>query len=132
MATVLYDAECAFCCRVRDLFAALDAFGAMEWMALQEPSAERFGIPRDELRQRIYMVAGDRRWSGFEVVRQILLRLPAAWAAAACAVSRRPQIALPLLLAFLSPLANAPGERAYDWISRHRWSFPGRACWPKA
>ena len=112
-AVVIYDGDCGFCRSICAFCRSLDWLGALRWVPLDDPSVERYGIPRIALARRLYLVQGLRQWSGFAAVTGILMRLPL--------LAPLGVLALPL-----SPL----GERCYDFVARHRYRLPGSTCRP--
>ena len=115
-ATIFYDSDCGLCLRTRRYLEPLDIFRTMEWIPYQSPKAARFGIPEEEMREHVQFVSGERRWSGFSAVKQVLLRLPPLYVAAAGLVAKYPEVALPIAL-FFSPLFQPAGDRLYDLVS---------------
>ena len=127
MKTVIYDADCGVCARVKRTVEALDWLGTMRWIANSSSEAAGYGIAREHLDHAVYMVDGAQRTSGFRAVQGMAARLPLTWFVMSVVVARRPWTAL--LFAFLlSPLADPVGEPAYDWVARNRYRLPGSTC----
>jgi predicted DCC family thiol-disulfide oxidoreductase YuxK len=127
-ATVIYDADCGLCTRVRDICQGLDWFSSMRWLAQQNAEAGTFGIADEELRRSVYLVTpAGRKYHGFDAVKQVLLRLPVAWAVAGAVVAKKPAAVVPIAL-FFSPLFQHIGDAGYDLVARNRYRFPGSAC----
>jgi predicted DCC family thiol-disulfide oxidoreductase YuxK len=127
-ATVIYDADCGLCTRVRDITRALDWTGSMRWLAQQDSGAASFGIAIEDLQRSMYLVAAKGvKYHGFDAVKQILLRLPAAWALAGALLARKPVAAIPIALLF-SPVFQPVGEAGYQWVARNRYRIPGSVC----
>ncbi|MGH9665476.1 MAG: thiol-disulfide oxidoreductase DCC family protein [Bryobacteraceae bacterium] len=124
---VIYDADCGFCARSKNVIAHLDFFRAMRWIPLQSAEAAGHAIPREELERALYLIRGRRRWAGFSAFKRIFARLLPFWLLAALAVWITPWSVLALLLLF-SPLSNPAGNHVYDWIARNRYRIPGSTC----
>lgn len=126
--TVIFDADCGICQRTRRVVGTLDWFGALRWLPWQDPAALDFGIPRDALERSMYLIASKgRQYHGFEAVKQVVLRLPVAYAAAGLAIRKEPLLAVPIAL-FFSSLFEPMGDRAYIWVASNRYRFPGSTC----
>ena len=125
--TVLFDGYCSFCRTAQRAVDRLDCLELIRWVPFQSAAADRFGIPRDQLEQRMYVVAGEKQWSGFAGWKQILLRLPATYVliASSCIIS--PYFLAGWLLFFV-PITEPIGERVYDWIARNLYSLPVSTC----
>jgi predicted DCC family thiol-disulfide oxidoreductase YuxK len=126
-AVVIYDELCSFCRTTQRIIASLDWLRSLEWVPLQSPRAERFGIPRESLEKSIYLVAQSGRWSGFAACKKILLRLPVLYILIAASAFLTPWLLVAWLLFFLPPAAPV-GERVYDWVARNRFRLPGSSC----
>ena len=127
--TVIYDADCGLCQRTRAAVEALDWFRTLRWVPQQDPAALRFGITRQKLEKSVYLVTpGGGRFHGFAAVKQILLRLPAAYVLAAAAVRRQPAAALAGIGLFFAPAFHPVGQIAYEWVARNRYRVPGSTC----
>lgn len=113
---LVFDGECGFCTRSRDLLVRLDRRRRLETAAFQEPGVtERTGIGRAEFAESVW-------WFGADGSR---LRGAAAVNAA-----------LGAALGFGLPLAvyRVPGirqaqEAAYRWVAANRYRFPGTTPW---
>jgi predicted DCC family thiol-disulfide oxidoreductase YuxK len=124
---LIYDGECGLCLRTRKLLEPLDLLGAIRWIPCQSPEAQRFGIPRDEMERSIQFLSGGRRWSGFDAMKQVALRLPPLYALAGLLVAREPALAIPIALVF-SPLFQPAGDFLYGFVSDHRHAKVLRLC----
>ena len=124
---VLFDGYCSFCRLSQRIVESLDWLRLIRWLPFQTAGADRFGIARDLLEARMYMVSGSRQWSGFAAWKQILLRLPATWALIGASGLISPYLLL-AWVAFFLPLTAPIGERVYDWIARNRHKLPGSTC----
>lgn len=124
---VLFDGYCSLCRASQRVVDRFDWLRLIRWLPFQEPEASRYGITRDALEARMYLVRGSKRWSGFAAWKQILLRLPVVWLLIAGSVCLSPYLLL-LWVAFLLPLTEPAGERVYDWVARNRYKLPGSTC----
>src|SRR6202035_5864129 len=61
---VLYDGDCGFCTRMRRLWERFDFEGLFAWKPFQQ-AEDLPGISEDALRQRLYVVTENRKYSGF-------------------------------------------------------------------
>ncbi len=127
MDTILYDADCGVCSRVKRTVEALDWLGTMRWVPNHGPEADQSGIAQEHLDHAVYILRGDGYDRGFAAVQQIAMRLPLAWLVAGYVVAKKPWTAL--VFAFLlSPLARPAGESLYDLVARNRYRLPGSTC----
>ena len=126
-AVLIYDGNCGLCLATRRIIEPLDVFRAIRWVPYQSEEARGFGIPLEEMERSVQFLARGRRRSGFDAVRQVLLRLPALYLGAAWLVRRKPALAVPLAL-FFSPVSRPAGEALYRWVSEHRHSLPLNPC----
>jgi predicted DCC family thiol-disulfide oxidoreductase YuxK len=116
---LIYDGDCGLCLRTRKLLEPLDLLGVIRWVPYQSPEAQRFGIPREDMERSIQFLSGGRRWSGFDAMKQVALRLPPLYALAGVLVARKPALAIPIALVF-SPLFQPAGDFLYGFVSDHR------------
>jgi predicted DCC family thiol-disulfide oxidoreductase YuxK len=127
MNTVIYDADCALCTRVRETVEALDWLETMRWIPNRSAEAAQYGVPREMLDHSVYLVGAKGAKSGYAAVQGIVERLPLVWIVGAWVIARKPWAAI--LFAFLlSPLAMPVGQPAYEWVARNRHRVPGSTC----
>jgi predicted DCC family thiol-disulfide oxidoreductase YuxK len=126
-ATVIYDADCGLCNRVKDAVIALDWLGTLRWLPQQDPEAARYGIAREELKKAVFLVADGGTTHGWEAVKRIAWRLPLTYLLAAAVVRKSPWAGIALAIVF-SPLASPAGNGLYDLVARNRYRFPGSTC----
>jgi len=124
---LIYDGECGLCLRTRKLLEPLDLLRAIRWIPYQSPEAQRFGIPREEMERSIQFLSGGRRWSGFDAMKQVALRLLPLYALTGLLVARKPALAIPIALVF-SPLFQPAGDFLYGFVSDHRHAKVLRLC----
>ena len=127
---VLYDGECGFCTRVRLLLERLDVDRFFVWQPFQQ-SRNLYGISQEELRQRLYVVADSKKYSGFAAFKMIALYNPLTYfillfpllLPQAVFFHYRSLVAIAYLL-FFSPIFSPVGEAVYRWIARNRYRIP--------
>ena len=124
---VLFDGYCSFCRVSQRVVDRLDWLRLLQWLPFQKPDAGRYGIARELLEARMYLVSGSRQWSGFAAWKQILVRLPVTWFLIGGSLLVTPWLALPWA-AFFAPFTEPAGEKVYDWIARNRYRIPGSTC----
>jgi predicted DCC family thiol-disulfide oxidoreductase YuxK len=114
--TLIFDGECGFCTRTRDLLARLDRRQRVKTVPFQSPGvAERAGISRDELATSVYWLDEDgSRYSGAQ----------AANAALSAALGND----LPLRI-YRAPGMRRLQEAVYRWVSNNRHRLPGTTPW---
>lgn len=127
MATVIYDGDCGICTRIRRAVERLDWLRVLRWVPQQAVEAAAFGIPAEDLQQRLYVAAGARRWGGFAGVKQMALRVPLFWMVVGASALVSPWLLLGWAVLF-SPLAVPVGDRLYAWVARNRYRLPGSTC----
>jgi predicted DCC family thiol-disulfide oxidoreductase YuxK len=99
----------------------------MRWIPLQGKEAASYGIPADDLERALHLVGVRNRTAGFAACKRIFARLPLFWLLAGVSVWITPWSLVPLAILF-SPLSNPIGNRAYGWVARNRYRFPGSTC----
>ncbi len=133
--TVLYDGDCGFCARTRRLLERFDLENVFAWTAFQK-SEERYGIPEEDLRQRMYVVAGSRKYAGFAAFKAMALYNPVTYfillfvlvAPQPDFFPYRPWVMV-LLLALFSPVFSPVGEAVYKLVARNRHRLSvGQSC----
>ena len=127
MQTVLYDADCGICTRVKETMEALDWLATMRWIPNRSAEAATYGIPLESLDHAVYIVGSTGERSGFAAVQAMVARLPLTWFVIAYVIAKRPWTAL--LFAFLfSSLAVPAGQPLYDLVAQNRYRIPGSTC----
>lgn len=114
--TLVFDGNCGFCTRSRNLLIKLDRRHRMSTVPLQQPGVpERVGVSREELGKSVYWVADDgTRCSGAEAVN----------AALSAAVGST----IPLRVYRLPGVRRAQ-DAAYRWVAANRHRLPGTTPW---
>jgi predicted DCC family thiol-disulfide oxidoreductase YuxK len=106
--TLIFDGDCGFCTRSRDLLIKLDRRHRMRTVPLQRPGVpELAGVSRDELARSVYWLAAE-----------------AVNAALSAALGSR----IPLWI-YRLPGVRALQEAAYRWVSANRHRLPGTTPW---
>lgn len=72
---VLYDGDCGFCARVRRFMERFDVDKQFAWQPFQR-AEDLHGIARDELRNRLYIIVADKKYSGFAAFKMMALFSP--------------------------------------------------------
>jgi predicted DCC family thiol-disulfide oxidoreductase YuxK len=124
---VLYDADCGFCTRTKRWLEHFDLEGTFRWRPYQSGAGLDFGISESDAARRLYLINGERIYSGFGAFKMMVLWNPIAYlvtyiilAAPGPADSAfRNMVVLTLLLSF-SPLFTPIGEGIYSLIARNR------------
>jgi len=114
--TLIFDGNCGFCTRSRNLLIKLDRRHRMSTVPLQRPGApELAGVSREELGRSVYWVAEDgSSSSGAEAVN----------AALSAALGTR----VPLRIYRLPGLRGLQ-DAAYRWVAANRHRLPGATPW---
>lgn len=114
--TLIFDGECGFCTRSRDLLVRLDHRHRVRTVPYQGSGvAERVGVSREDLARSVYWLDDDgSRYSGAE----------AASAAVSAAVGSR----LPLRV-YRLPGVRQLEEAVYRWVANNRHRLPGTTPW---
>lgn len=124
---LIYDGQCGLCLCTRKLIEPLDVLRTTRWVPYQSPEARRFGIPLEEMKRSVQFLSSGRRWSGFDAIKQVTLRLPPMYLLAGLLIARKPALAIPIGLLF-SPLFQPAGDALYRLVSEHRHSVPRNLC----
>lgn len=114
--TLIFDGECGFCTRSRNLLARLDRRRRLRTAPLQRPGvAESAGVDREELARSVYWLDDNGAvYSGAE----------AANAALAAALGTE----LPVRL-YRLPGVRAVQDAVYRWVSENRHRLGGTTPW---
>ncbi len=109
-AVVLYDGQCAFCCKSVDLLRRLDWLRRLRFADARDPAQrpDSLALEPGRLLEEMHVLTADGRhvYHGFAALRWLAWRLPLLWPAA-------PFFYLPGVL----PL----GQKAYLWVARNRF-----------
>ena len=101
------------------------------WQSFQQ-SQSLHGILHEDLRHRLYLVADDKKYSGFAAFKMMVLYNPLMYFVLlfpllppqAFYLHHRSLVAVAYLL-FFSPIFAPAGEALYKWIARNRYNtFP--------
>lgn len=113
---LIFDGECGFCTRTRDVLAGLDRHHRVSTMPFQSRGvAEAAGVSREELATAVYWLGDDgSRCSGAHAVN----------AALACALGTR----LPLWI-YRLPGVRQLQDAAYRWMAANRYRLRGTTPW---
>lgn len=114
--TLIFDGECGFCTRSRDLLIRLDRRHRMDTEPLQRPGVpERVGVPREDLKKSVYWLAEDgTTCTGAEAVN--------------AALSTALGTGLPSRI-YRLPGMRGVQEAAYRWVAANRHRLPGKTPW---
>jgi predicted DCC family thiol-disulfide oxidoreductase YuxK len=132
---VLYDGDCGFCARTRAWMERFDLEKLFVWQPFQQ-AKDLYGISREALRHRLYLVTGEKKYSGFGAFKIMALYNPLTYFVMLTALMlpqsvylhHRSWVAIFFLL-FFSPLLVPAGEAAYAWIARNRYRIlSGTTC----
>lgn len=117
--TLIFDGNCGFCTRCRDLLGRLDRKARVRTLPFQQPGvAEEAGATREELGRSVCWLGADgARYWGAE----------AANAALSAALGNR----LPLRL-YRVPGVRQLQNAVYRWVADHRHRLPGTTPWCSA
>jgi len=133
--TVLYDGDCGFCFRTRGWMERFDLEKIFVWKPFQL-AKDLYGISPEDLRKRLYLVADEKKYSGFGAFKMMLLYNPITYFAMLIALMmpqsvylhRRSWVAIFLVL-FFSPLFAPVGEAVYALVARNRHRIlSGETC----
>lgn len=130
---VIWDDECGFCTRSKQLMIRLDFDRILQWVPGRSGVGSEWGLKDAQWRESMYSVSGGVVRQGYDAWRAMLVRLPVFWYVALLITA----LAVPLkaylfiiagLIFFLSPLSNRLGEAAYRWVARNRHRFGSGLC----
>jgi len=114
--TLIFDGDCGFCTRSRDLLARLDRRGRLRTLPYQRAGvAEAAGVSREDLSRAVFWDGGPgRRYWGAEAVN--------------AALSAALGTGLPLRL-YRLPGVRRLQDRVYRWVADNRHRLPGVTPW---
>jgi len=114
--TLVFDGNCGFCTRSRNLLVRLDRHHRIHTLAYQQPHVPpQFGIDRDQLARAAYWFDADgTHCSGAAAINS--------------ALSAALGTQLPLQL-YRLPGIHQLQDTAYHWIATHRHRLPGTTPW---
>jgi predicted DCC family thiol-disulfide oxidoreductase YuxK len=125
-ATVLYDGDCGLCTRTRHLMERLDIEGMFKWIPFQQAS-NLYGISKEALRQRLYVVTEKKKYSGFAAFRIMALYNPLTYFVILVTLLGPQSLYFhhrSLMAAFFvflfSPFFVPIGQAVYDVVARNR------------
>ena len=133
--TVLYDGDCGFCARTRSWMERFDLEKFFVWEPFQQ-SKDLHGISQEALRQRLYLVTEEKKYSGFRAFKIMALINPLAYFVMLMALMlpqavylhHRSPVAIFFVL-FFSPLFVPVGVAAYSLLARNRHRIlSGETC----
>jgi len=112
-ARVLYDGDCAFCCKSIALLQKLDWLGKLEYVNVRDetqPLLKEPLIAAAPLLEQMHVLppAGNALYGGYQAIRFIAWRLPLTWLVA-------PFLYLPGMTWL--------GQKIYLWIARNRFKI---------
>ena len=108
-----YDGDCALCETARRWLSRLDVRRRVEWTAWQSLSEPPLGLTWADLEGAAWLDAGDGRpLRGFYAFRALAFESLLLW---------------PLAPALWLAGVGGLGERAYEWVARHRCELSGCA-----
>ncbi|MBI4051345.1 MAG: DUF393 domain-containing protein [Elusimicrobia bacterium] len=105
---LLYDGQCGFCRASLDEIRCLDLFGvlnARDLHLVENPKELHPDLTKETCLARLNYLEGGKLFAGFYAFRRIALRLPLLWW---------------LVPGLYVPGMGWLGQKAYDWIARHR------------
>src|SRR5947207_3292286 len=112
-ARVLYDGDCAFCCKSVELLKRLDWLGQLAYVNVRDESQAFLKEPPvagAPLLEQMHVLPrdGQRLYGGYRAIRFLAWRLPLTWLAA-------PFLYLPGMTRL--------GQKFYLWIARNRFKI---------
>ncbi len=112
-ARVLYDGDCAFCCKSVELLKKLDWLGKLDYVNVRDatlPFLKEAPVAFAPLLEQMHVLPRDGKtlYGGYRAVRWLAWRLPLLWAIA-------PFLYLPGMTYL--------GQRAYVWVARNRFKI---------
>jgi predicted DCC family thiol-disulfide oxidoreductase YuxK len=112
-ARVLYDGDCAFCCKSIELLKELDWLGKLDYVNVRDaaqPFLKEAPIAGAPLLEQMHVSPrdGQHLYGGYRAIRWLAWRLPATWLVA-------PFLYLPGMTYL--------GQRIYLWIARNRFKI---------
>ncbi len=130
--TVLYDGDCGFCTKTRNLFERIDLEGLFDWVPFQT-APDHHGISEGALRQSLHLETQGNISSGFAAFKMMLLLNPVTYFVLAIGLATpwpgmvevRRWIVV-ILLAVFSPLFAPLGEAIYRLVATNRHRIPGK------
>jgi predicted DCC family thiol-disulfide oxidoreductase YuxK len=127
---VIYDGECGFCTKSKNLIERFDLENIFRWKPYQSGAGRQFGISDIDANRRLYLIVGDKIYSGFRALKMIVLYNPVSYlvtytllAAPGSGDSRFRNILVAVLLIVFSPLFVPVGEAAYAMVARNRYKL---------
>jgi predicted DCC family thiol-disulfide oxidoreductase YuxK len=124
---VIYDGDCGFCEKTRAWMDRFDLEGILRWRPYQSGAGHAFGITDSDANRRVYLINGDKIYSGFGAFKMMVLCNPISYlvtyallAAPGAAESKFRTILSAILLFLFSPLFTPIGEAAYALVARNR------------
>ena len=112
-ALVLYDGDCAFCCKSIALLRKLDWLGKLDYVNVRDPSQAILHAPPvlgAPLLEQMHVVPSDGKalHGGYRAIRWLAWRLPLTW---------------PIAPVLYLPGMTWLGQRVYLWVARNRFKI---------
>ena len=128
---VLYDGGCGFCASTRRAFERFDLERLFLWTHVHQ-AKDLYGISREALDQRLYLVTGKGQYSGFAAFKIMALYNPLTYFVILGALMlpqavyfHHRSLAAVFFVFVFSPLFVPIGDKAYTWIAGNRHRIPG-------
>lgn len=124
---VIFDGDCGFCALSKRFVERFDLENILDWRPYQSGAGNRYGITDTDASQRIYLINGDRIYSGFGAFKMIVLCNPISYlltytvlAAPGAGDSRFRNVVVAILLFLFSPFFRPVGDALYALVARNR------------
>jgi predicted DCC family thiol-disulfide oxidoreductase YuxK len=133
---VIFDGDCGFCNRTKGWVERFDLEKMLLWRPYQSGAGEPYGITEAEASRRLYLINGEKIYSGFRAFKMMILFNPISYlltyavlAAPGPGDSRFRNIVVAILLFMFSPLFEPVGNAVYDLVARNRRALaPNSNC----
>jgi predicted DCC family thiol-disulfide oxidoreductase YuxK len=111
---ILYDGTCSLCLQTKKSISALDWFGQLNWVSLEEYEQGQQFFNKEELRKEIHLLTESGKvLKGFSAIRRIMLKCP---------------LLIGLGVVCYLPFAEKIGNPLYRFVATRRYLFLGKAC----
>ena len=127
---VIFDGDCGFCALSKRWVERFDLENVLDWRPYQSGAGKRYGITDADASQRIYLINGDRIYSGFSAFKMMVLCNPISYlltytvlAAPGAGDSRFRNVVVAILLLLFSPFFRPVGDALYALVARNRRSL---------
>ena len=105
---IIYDNRCLFCTNTKNKMDKLDKNKKLKWVGIDNFDYKKYKLKKDDLFKEMYLIDNNKIYKGYYSWKQIAKRIP---------------LLFPLYLLSFIPGVDFIGDKAYKFISKHRYKL---------